>query len=103
MKEEENSTSITQWVVDKYHRDILKDWIDKQMYEAAGMWVNDFVAKSFVNLMLKWEQWALQKEDWEHLKVLNTIWTIFWWLEKEKKVTHTLDMPKLTNENIDKM
>lgn len=90
-------------VVDKYHKDYLKDKINQQFILSTGETVDTVVAWAFASLVKKWIDWNLEKSDDSFLKVLQTIGNVYWRTEKEKKVVHTLDMPKLTSENINNM
>jgi len=89
-------------VVEKFHKDYIKDAIDAKVRAEWWDWIEAVVAWWFATLLNRWKSSTLDESDTIFLRTLQTLGNIYWRMEKEKKVIHTLDMPRLTNDNIDK-
>ncbi|HNG97157.1 MAG TPA: hypothetical protein PLW93_02690 [Candidatus Absconditabacterales bacterium] len=89
-------------VVEKFHKDYIKDAIDAKVRAEGGDGIEAVVAGGFATLLNRGKSSTLDESDTIFLRTLQTLGNIYGRMEKEKKVIHTLDMPRLTNDNIDK-
>jgi hypothetical protein len=64
------------------------------------MSVPEVVAQAFLVLMTKGRAGTLDKSEALELKVIDSMSNILGWNDKEKKVIHTLDIPKINAKDI---
>lgn len=93
MTQVNNSKKNLQSMIDLYSKDIaVKDWQIK--------WVDEMLARAYINLVEKWVTGELTKSDSIFLNVLEQISTLNDYTTKEKVVRHEFDIPKIDPKHL---